>query len=241
MRKDGRQNDEIRNIKITTGFVKHPEGSVLIEFGDTKVICNATVEDKVPNHVKDTGKGWVTAEYSMLPRSTGTRNQRDISRLKLSPRSAEIQRLVGRSLRGVCNMAKLGERSIIVDCDVIQADGGTRTASVTGGYVALYLACQKLVDEKIIKENPIEKAVCAISVGIYNDEVITDLCYTEDSHAQVDLNAIMTEDGNFVEIQGTGEGRSFSKDELSQMLDYAEKACKKLIELQKEAISKAGR
>ncbi|MBR4949556.1 MAG: ribonuclease PH [Clostridia bacterium] len=238
MRFDGRKNDEMRKVNITTGYIKHPEGSVLIEFGDTKVICNATVEEKVPPHVKDTGKGWVTAEYSMLPRATGTRNQRDISKLKISPRSAEIQRLVGRSLRGVCDMEKLGERSIIVDCDVIQADGGTRTASITGGYVALYLACQKLVDAKIIKENPVKCGVCAVSVGIYNDEVITDLCYVEDSNAQVDLNAVMTEDGNFVEIQGTGEGRTFSEEELLKMLSNAKKACGELTMLQKEAISK---
>ena len=241
MRNDGRKNDEMRKVKITADFIKHAEGSVLIEFGDTKVICNATVEERVPNHVKDTGRGWVTAEYSMLPRATGTRNQRDISKLKLSPRSAEIQRLIGRSLRGVCDMEKLGERSIIVDCDVIQADGGTRTASITGGYVALYLACQKLLKENIIEENPIKGAVCAVSVGIYNDEVITDLCYEEDSNAQVDLNAVMTGEGTFVEIQGTGEGRNFSKDELGKMLDNAEKACKELIKLQQEAILKAGR
>ena len=204
-RPDLRRSDEMRKVKIIPDYTMHAEGSVLICVGNTKVICNATVEEDVPPHVRGTGRGWVTAEYSMLPRATNTRNRRDISKLKLNGRSAEIQRLIGRSLRAVTDMEALGERQIIVDCDVIQADGGTRCASITGGFVALYLACRKLVDEGVLDKLPLTGQVAAVSVGIWEDEPILDLAYQEDSHAIVDANFIMTDLGEFVEIQGTGE------------------------------------
>lgn len=235
-RPDGRKFDELRPIKITAGFTKYAEGSVLIEFGETKVICNATVEESVPPFKRGEGSGWVTAEYNMLPRATKNRNQRDINRLKLNQRSTEIQRLIGRSLRAAVDMNMLGERSITVDCDVIQADGGTRTASVTGGFVALALACQKLVDDGILDTTPIKNYVSAVSVGIFNGEPVLDLCYAEDSNANVDMNIVMTDKGQFVEVQGTGEDGSFSREELSKLLDLGEKGCKELIELQKEII-----
>ena len=235
-RPDGRKFDELRPIKITAGFTKYAEGSVLIEFGETKVICNATVEESVPPFKRGGGSGWVTAEYNMLPRATKSRNQRDINRLKLNQRSTEIQRLIGRSLRAAVDMNILGERSITVDCDVIQADGGTRTASITGGFVALALACQKLVDDGILDVTPIKNYVSAVSVGIFNGEPVLDLCYAEDSNANVDMNIVMTDKGQFVEVQGTGEDGSFSREELSKLLDLGEKGCKELIELQKEII-----
>ena len=191
-RHDGRKVFEIRPVKITTGYIMHPEGSVLIECGNTKVICNATIENTVPPFMKGQGRGWVTAEYSMLPRATQTRTPRDIQRLKLSPRSAEIQRLIGRALRSVTNLDRLGERTVTIDCDVIQADGGTRCASITGGYAALYLACRKLVDEGVIEKMPLTAAVSAVSVGIFEDEAVLDLNYAEDSHAIVDCNVVMT-------------------------------------------------
>ena len=235
-RPDGRKFDELRPIKITAGFTKYAEGSVLIEFGETKVICNATVEESVPPFKRGGGSGWVTAEYNMLPRATKSRNQRDINRLKLNQRSTEIQRLIGRSLRAAVDMNMLGERSITVDCDVIQADGGTRTASVTGGFVALALACQKLVDDGILDTTPIKNYVSAVSVGIFNGKPVLDLCYAEDSNANVDMNIVMTDKGQFVEVQGTGEDGSFSREELLKLLDLGEKGCKELIELQKEII-----
>lgn len=217
-RPDGRRADEMRPIQIIKDFTMHAEGSVLISCGNTKVICNATVEEKVPPFLKDTGLGWVTAEYSMLPRATNTRSPRDISKLKLNGRSAEIQRLIGRALRAVVDREVLGERQIVVDCDVIQADGGTRCASITGGYVALWIACKKLVDSGVIAKMPLTDTVSAVSAGIFEDEAVLDLNYAEDSHAIVDCNLIMTGSGEFVEIQGTGEGRPFSKDELTQLL-----------------------
>ena len=235
-RPDGRNFDELRPIKITAGFTKYAEGSVLIEFGETRVICNATVEESVPPFKRGGGSGWVTAEYNMLPRATKSRNQRDINRLKLNQRSTEIQRLIGRSLRAAVDMDMLGERSITVDCDVIQADGGTRTASITGGFAALALACQKLVDDGILDATPIKNYVSAVSVGIFNGEPVLDLCYAEDSNANVDMNIVMTDKGQFVEVQGTGEDGSFSREELSKLLDLGEKGCKELIELQKEII-----
>ncbi len=235
-RPDGRKIDELRPVKITTGYTKYAEGSVLIEFGETKVLCNASVEESVPPFKRGGGEGWVTAEYNMLPRATKTRNNRDINRLKLNQRSTEIQRLIGRSLRAAVDFALLGERSITVDCDVLQADGGTRTASITGGFVALALACKKLVDEGVIEKMPIKDYVAAVSVGIFEDEGILDLCYAEDSHAQVDMNIVMTGSGKFVEVQGTGEEGTFTKDELYMLTALGEKGCNDLVNIQKEAL-----
>ena len=235
-RPDGRKFDELRPIKITTGYTKYAEGSVLIEFGETKVLCNASVEESVPPFKRGGGEGWVTAEYNMLPRATKTRNNRDINKLKLNQRSTEIQRLIGRSLRAAVDFSLMGERSITVDCDVLQADGGTRTASITGGFVALALACKKLVDEGLIEKMPIKDYVAAVSVGIFEDEGILDLCYAEDSHAQVDMNIVMTGNGKFVEVQGTGEEGTFSRDELYMLTGLGEKGCKDLVAIQKEAL-----
>lgn len=237
-RQDGRAYDELRPIKITTDFVKFPEGSCLIECGDTKVLCCASIEDKTPPHVAE-GEGWVTAEYSMLPRANRERSKRDIAKLKLSPRSAEIQRLVGRSLRAAVDLAKLGEHTITIDCDVLQGDGGTRTASVTGGYVALALACQWLVKEGYLLRSPLRTAVAAVSAGIVDDELLLDLCYEEDSNAQVDLNCIMTEQGELVEIQGTGEGRAFTIQEQRQLVDLCAKGIDELLAKQREALALA--
>ncbi len=238
MRNDGRKNGQVRDIKIETGYTIHAEGSVLYCQGNTKVLCNATVEDKVPNHVLGTGKGWVTAEYAMLPRATGTRNSRDISRLKMSPRSTEIQRLIARALRGAVDLEKLGERSIIVDCDVIQADGGTRCASITGGFIALSLAIKKLMDDGVLLDNPITKQVAALSVGIVGDTPVCDLCYEEDCRAQTDMNVIMTSNGGFVEIQGTAEGRELTRVELDKLLGIAENGMQTLFA--KQAIALMG-
>lgn len=235
-RPDGRKYDELRPVKVTAGFTKYAEGSVLIEFGETKVICNATVEESVPPFKRGEGSGWVTAEYNMLPRATKTRNQRDINRLKLNQRSTEIQRLIGRSLRAAVDMELLGERSITIDCDVIQADGGTRTASITGGFIALALACKKLVSDGVIEKMPIKNYVSAVSVGISGGESVLDLCYAEDSKANVDMNIVMTDKGRFVEIQGTGEDGSFSKEELTELISLGEKGCGELFAVQREAI-----
>lgn len=235
-RPDGRKYDELRPVKVTAGFTKYAEGSVLIEFGETKVICNATVEESVPPFKRGGGSGWVTAEYNMLPRATNTRNQRDINRLKLNQRSTEIQRLIGRSLRAAVDMELLGERSITIDCDVIQADGGTRTASITGGFIALALACKKLVSDGVIEKMPIKNYVSAVSVGISGGESVLDLCYAEDSKANVDMNIVMTDKGRFVEIQGTGEDGSFSKEELTELISLGEKGCGELFDVQREAI-----
>lgn len=236
MRADGRKNDELRNVKITTDYIIHPEGSVLIEMGNTKVICNATVEENVPPFKKDTGEGWVTAEYAMLPRATGTRNKRDISRLKQNARGVEIQRLIGRALRAAVDLSLLGERAIIVDCDVIQADGGTRTASVTGGFVALYLACRRLVEAGEIDKNPVVNFVSAVSVGIVDGVPQLDLCYEQDSRADVDMNVIMTDKGEFVEVQGTGEENTFTMDELLRLLELAKKGNEELQKIQREVL-----
>lgn len=236
MRKDGRKNGQVRNIKIETNYTMHAEGSVLYTQGNTKVLCNATVEDKVPNHVLGTGKGWVTAEYSMLPRATSTRNSRDISRLKMSPRSTEIQRLIARALRGAVDLEKLGERSIIVDCDVIQADGGTRCASITGGFIALALAINKLLESGELTENPITKQVAALSVGVVDDSLVCDLCYEEDCRAETDMNVIMTSNGGFVEIQGTAEGKELTRDQLGKLIDIAQDGMQTLFAKQKLAL-----
>ena len=236
MRCDGRQNSQLREIKITRNYIKHAEGSVLIEVGDTKVICTASIEERVPPFKKDSGEGWVTAEYAMLPRATGTRNQRDISKLKLNGRSQEIQRLIGRSLREAIDMKLLGERTITIDCDVIQADGGTRTASITGGYVALVDACNKLVNDGLISENPVKNQVAATSVGVIAGVELLDLCYAEDSNAEVDMNVIMSGKGEFIEIQATGEKTSFDRKQLQVLLDLAEKGINELIKIQSDAL-----
>lgn len=236
-RHDGRQAKELRKIIIETNVYKHPEGSVVISFGDTKVICSATVEEKVPPFLRDQGTGWVTAEYSMLPRATNTRNIRESAKGKLTGRTMEIQRLIGRSLRAVVDLAKLGERSIIVDCDVIQADGGTRTASITGAFVAMKLAVDKLMKNGELKEDPIKEYLAAVSAGILKDGYcVLDLDYEEDSAAAVDMNLVMTESGNFVELQGTGEESTFSGDELNALLFYGKTGIEELIAYQKEAL-----
>lgn len=235
---DGRRNDEPRKVKITRNYISYAEGSVLIESGNTKVICTASVDDKVPPFRKGTGEGWVTAEYSMLPRSTQVRNVRDISKLKINGRANEIQRLIGRSLRSVVDMKILGERTIIIDCDVIQADGGTRTASITGGFVALMDACSHLVDRKIISEMPIRRFVAAISTGLVNGHELLDLCYEEDSNATVDMNVVMTDDGDLIEVQATGELSPFSRKSMDSMLDLAEKGIRELISIQRSVLLK---
>ena len=232
---DGRKENELRPVKMTVGFVDFAEGSVLIECGRTKVLCCASVEDRAPSHVPE-GTGWVTAEYSMLPRANRERSRRDVSKLKLSPRSAEIQRLIGRSLRAAVDMAALGERTITIDCDVIQGDGGTRTASVTGGFVALAIACRKLVEAGVIEKNPVKNYVAAISAGIVEDTPLLDLCYEEDSHAMVDLNCIMNDRGELIEIQGTGEGRGFTVEEQRTLVDLCQDGIRQLIEKQKEIL-----
>lgn len=237
MRHDGRAVQQLRPIKIETNVFKHPEGSVIISFGDTKVICSATLEESVPPFLRNSGTGWVTAEYSMLPRATNTRNRRESAKGKLTGRTMEIQRLIGRSLRAVIDLEKLGERSIIVDCDVIQADGGTRTASITGGFVALRLAINKLLANGELKEDPIKEHLAAISVGVLPEgTVVTDLDYQEDSSAAVDMNLVMTESGRFVEIQGTGEEATFDDDELNALILHGKAGIQDLIAYQKEAL-----
>ncbi|MFR1052315.1 MAG: ribonuclease PH [Lachnospirales bacterium] len=232
---DGRKNDELRPVEIIPGINKFAEGSCLIRCGNTHVLCCASVEERTPPHVPE-GEGWVTAEYSMLPRANRERSKRDIAKLKLSPRSAEIQRLVGRSLRACVDMKKLGERSITVDCDVLQGDGGTRTASVTGGYVALALACRKLVANGVLTESPLVGTVTAVSAGIVDDELLLDLCYEEDSSAQVDLNCVMTGGGKLVELQGTGEGRAFTVEEQRALVELCAKGIRELQTAQKAAL-----
>ena len=235
-RYDGREPGQLRPVRMTKDYIKYPEGSVLIECGDTKVICNATIEETVPHFKRNTGTGWVTAEYSMLPRATDTRNRRDVDKLKISPRSAEIQRLVGRALRSVMDLKALGERTITVDCDVIQADGGTRCASITGGFVALVLALDKLRQEGVFKKLPITGQVAAVSCGLLGQQALLDLCYVEDSGADVDFNFIMDERSNIIEIQGTGEERPFSKQELDAMYELARQGIAQLIAAQKETL-----
>lgn len=236
MRNNKRMNDEKRAVTFKLNVNIHAEGSVLVSFGNTKVICTASIDDKAPSFLRGENKGWVTAEYAMLPRATNVRNSREASRGKLSGRTMEIQRLVGRALRSVIDLSKLGERSIIIDCDVIQADGGTRTAAITGGFIALKLAVKKLIEAEVISENPLKEFIAAISVGIREDEIILDLDYDEDSQAQVDMNIVMTESGRFVEIQGTGEEYSFSEAQLTEMLKIARKGISELIGLQKEIL-----
>lgn len=235
-REDGRAENQLRKIKITRDFNLYAEGSVLIEFGNTKVICTASVSEKVPPFLKGQGKGWITAEYSMIPRATGERNQRESAKGKLSGRTMEIQRLIGRALRTAIDLDKLGERTVTIDCDVIQADGGTRTTSISGGYIALALAMKKLVNEGILAENPIISNVAAISVGIVGGTPMLDLKYSEDSAAEVDMNVVMNGEGKFVEVQGTGEEATYTRKELNEMLDLAEKGLKEIMELQNRII-----
>jgi ribonuclease PH len=217
VRFDGREYNEIRPVRITRGYTEIPEGSVLIEIGKTKVLCTASVEERVPPFQKGSGSGWVTAEYSMLPRATGVRNRENRQR-KLSGRTMEIQRLIGRALRSIVDMSKLGERTIWIDCDVLQADGGTRTASITGAYVALADAVAYLLKNKLIAENPLKESIAAVSVGKVNGQAVVDLAYEEDSQAEVDMNICMTASGRFVEIQGTAEGEPFDRNDLGQFL-----------------------
>ncbi len=232
---DGRKENELRPVKMTVGFVDFAEGSVLIEYGKTKVLCCASVEEGAPRHVPE-GTGWVTAEYSMLPRANRERSRRDVSKLKLSPRSAEIQRLIGRSLRAAVDLEALGDRTITVDCDVLQGDGGTRTASVTGGFAALAIACRKLVEAGTIKKDPIKNYVAAVSAGIVGDVPLLDLCYEEDSGAMVDLNCVMNDRGELVELQGTGEGRGFTVAEQRTLVDLCQGGIRQLMEKQKEIL-----
>ncbi|MBL6007642.1 ribonuclease PH [Bacillus halotolerans] len=237
MRHDGRQHDELRPITFDLDFISHPEGSVLITAGNTKVICNASVEDRVPPFLRGGGKGWITAEYSMLPRATNQRTIRESSKGKISGRTMEIQRLIGRALRAVVDLEKLGERTIWIDCDVIQADGGTRTASITGAFLAMAIAVGKLLKAGTIKTNPLTDYLAAISVGIDKEQgILLDLNYEEDSAAEVDMNVIMTGSGRFVELQGTGEEATFSREDLNGLLSLAEKGIQELIDKQKEVL-----
>ncbi len=232
---DGRRPDQLRPVEIIPGINRFAEGSCLIRYGNTHVLCTASVEDRTPPHVPE-GEGWVTAEYSMLPRANRERSKRDIAKLKLSPRSAEIQRLIGRALRAVVDRKALGERSITVDCDVLQGDGGTRTASVTGGFVALALACRKLMEEGVLEQMPLRGYVAAVSAGIVGDTPLLDLCYEEDSSAQVDLNCVMDGSGRLIEIQGTGEGRPFTIEEQRALVDLCGKGIQELQKLQADIV-----
>lgn len=236
MRIDGRENSELRPVRITRNFMPYAEGSALIEVGDTKVICTASVEETVPSFKKNSGEGWVTAEYSMLPRATKTRNQRDISKLRLNGRSQEIQRLIGRSLRSVVNLPLLGERQILIDCDVLQADGGTRTASITGAFVALVDACASLKDKGLIPSIPVSDFLAAISVGIAGGNELLDLCYEEDSNADIDMNIVMSGDGRFIEIQATGEHSPYTKEQFEKLLVLAGSGIDTLLKLQKDIL-----
>jgi len=236
MRKSGRKNNELREIKVTRNYTKYAEGSVLIEFGDTRVLCNASVANEVPPFLKNQGTGWVTAEYAMLPRATNVRTQRDGARGKTNGRSQEIQRLIGRVLRGVTDLKKIGEKTVTIDADVIQADGGTRTAAITGSYIALHDAFEKMIKKENIKENPLKNYVAAVSVGIVKGEEMLDLDYSEDSAADVDMNVVMTDKDEYVEIQATGEKQTFSDEQLKKLFALAKKGIKQLIKIQKKAI-----
>ncbi len=239
MRPSKRLPSELREIRITRRYTRHAEGSVLIECGDTKVICTASIEDKVPAFLKGKGQGWLTAEYGMLPRSTNTRMDREAARGKQSGRTQEIQRLIGRALRAVVDLSRMGERTIKIDCDVIQADGGTRTASITGAFVAVHDAFAHLLKSKLISESPIQDFVAAVSVGVYQGVPVLDLDYAEDSACETDMNVVMTGSGGLVEVQGTAEGVPFTRPELTSMLDLAEAGIQRLIALQKAALAQA--
>ncbi|MBZ0157848.1 MAG: ribonuclease PH [Alphaproteobacteria bacterium] len=236
MRPDGRKNDELRKVKITRNFITTAEGSVLIELGNTRVICTASIEEKVPLFLRDQKRGWVTAEYGMLPRSTQSRMMREATSGRVGGRTQEIQRLIGRSLRAVVDMELLGERTVWIDCDVIQADGGTRTASITGAYIALCDAVQYAMKSRVIDKSPLKDYLAAVSVGVVDNEPRLDLCYQEDSAAEVDMNVVMTGNGKIVEVQGTAEAEPFSRDLLNAMLSLAEKGVSELVALQKEIV-----
>jgi len=238
-RKDGRQPLDLRLARMTTGYTKYAEGSVLVEMGETRVLCTATVEDKVPSFLKGKGVGWITAEYAMLPRATENRTQREIGRGGPSGRTHEIQRLIGRSLRSVVDMAALGERSVTIDCDVLQADGGTRTASITGGFVALALALNKSLEAGKITRAPLRDYIAAVSVGVVGERVLLDLDYREDSAAEVDMNVVRTGDGRFVEIQGTAETEPFDREMMNRMIEAASIGVDRLVAIQREAIVQA--
>ncbi|MGR6871802.1 ribonuclease PH [Pseudomonas sp. HK3] len=237
MRPSGRSLDQLREVKITRNFTKHAEGSVLVEFGDTKVICTASVETRVPSFLRGQGQGWVTAEYGMLPRSTGSRMMREAAKGKQAGRTVEISRLIGRSLRAAIDLEALGENSITIDCDVIQADGGTRTASITGACVALVDAINHMIENGQLKKNPMKYMIGAVSVGVYNGEAVLDLDYAEDSNAETDLNVVMADNGGFIEIQGTAEGEPFQPNELNAMLDLAKKGIAELTQIQQAALA----
>lgn len=240
MRAGGRANHELRTVNIVPHYNKYAEGSVLIEFGHTRVICTASIEERVPPFMKGQGKGWVTAEYAMLPRATQVRNQREAAKGKLGGRTMEIQRLIGRALRSVVQLEQLGERTITLDCDVIQADGGTRTTSITGAFIAMAMAMQKLVNDGKLSKLPITDYLASVSAGVVNDEPVVDLCYEEDSTAKVDMNVVMTGSGAFVEIQGTGEEAPFVREELDQLLALSEAAIQELVAKQKDVLSASG-
>lgn len=239
-RPSGRRPEQLRNVRLTRNFTCHAEGSVLVEFGNTKVICTASVEEGVPRFLRGAGQGWVTAEYGMLPRSTGDRMQREAARGKQSGRTQEIQRLIGRSLRAAVDLKQLGERSITIDCDVIQADGGTRTASITGACVALTDAINGLIQQGKLKKSPLVHMVAAVSVGIYQGEAVLDLDYLEDSRAGTDMNVVMTDAGGFIEVQGTAEEGAYSLDELQQMLALAQRGIQQINQIQKMALAQVG-
>lgn len=236
-RPSGRAPDQLREIRITRNFTRHAEGSVLVEFGDTRVLCTASVEETVPQFLRNTGRGWVTAEYGMLPRATHTRSRREAATGKQGGRTLEIQRLIGRALRAVVDLKALGERTITLDCDVLQADGGTRTASITGGYVALVDAVNKLVRKGVLRESPIHGQVAAVSVGIWSGVPVVDLDYAEDSDAETDMNVVMNNGGGFIEVQGTAEGHAFRRNELDDMLNLAANAIGQLLAKQLEALN----
>lgn len=236
MRPSGRQNNQLRAVSFERGFTRYAEGSVLVTVGNTRVLCNATIDDGVPSFLRNSGKGWITAEYAMLPRATHSRSRRESVAGKPSGRTQEIQRLIGRSLRAVINLEALGERTITLDCDVLQADGGTRTASITGAYVALHDAINKLMKAKKLTRNPLIGQLAAVSVGIYRGEPVLDLDYDEDSEAETDMNVVMNDGGAFIEVQGTAEGHAFRRDELNALLDLANAGIRELFELQTQAL-----
>ena len=238
MRPSGRAADAIRSVSFTPDFTIHAEGSVLTEFGDTRVLCTATIEDRVPPWMRGKGSGWVTGEYGMLPRATHTRSAREAVRGKQSGRTMEISRLIGRSLRAITDLDALGERTVTLDCDVLQADGGTRTASISGAYVALALAMQRMVADKKLKKNPLHGQVAAVSVGIYRGVAVLDLDYDEDSQAETDMNVVMNDAGRFIEVQGTAEGHAFSQDEMNVMMALAKSGIEHIVELQNEVIAR---
>lgn len=236
MRPSGRAPDQLRDVKITRNYTCHAEGSVLVEFGNTQVICTATVEDGVPRFLKGSGQGWVTAEYGMLPRSTGSRMGREAARGKQGGRTLEIQRLIARSLRAAVDLKLLGENTVYVDCDVIQADGGTRTASITGGCVALVDALSWMLEKDMIKQDPLQRLIASVSVGVYQGTPVLDLDYPEDSNAETDMNVVMTQHGGFVEVQGTAEGEAFSREDMNAMMELADKGISELFSLQQTAL-----